>query len=470
MLTKNLALWTFVLALSSSPGLALTKKICGSALSPSGKAVKNCLEVTWNQPTSQLHVSQNSVAAGTHINVWWESLGTNLCTLTYAGGSVTGTVQPLPGIDVAINADTTFSLSCSGPGGNANPQTQTVTVLLPGTVALTVNGSPTPACITSNSVMTVAWVASPGFTDCQLPKLGWQTPGISWTGNVLATASDSYSVTCTGPTGSVTSNTVSFTVVSVALTINASHSPPKIAKDSNLTVAWTASSGFTDCQVPKLAWQTPGISWTGSTNPVTASDIYTVNCTGPNSCAASDTVAFTVDNPHTYKLKFNYGLGWGDDGARVELNLATGAWSNLQVTNPSYDSTACQDAVRFQAAYTITVDGTDLPAVDMDSVHYFNAGCNPGGPGAPGIIAGSPPPQKYTPQPIYTLPTYSGYPWKSGLTMTQSSQTMVKRAGDPNGHVTATQSGESILFTFNESSDFAGQEIELKDTTDTPAH
>jgi len=78
-------------------------------------------------PTLSLSVDQSSIQGGQGVRLTWSSAGASACT---ASGGWSGS-EPTSGNAVAVGplaATTTFTLTCSGPGGTSVPKSVTVTV------------------------------------------------------------------------------------------------------------------------------------------------------------------------------------------------------------------------------------------------------------------------------------------------------------------------------------------------------
>jgi hypothetical protein len=85
------------------------------------------LDVQSTVPTVSLTVDQSSITAGQSVHLSWTSAAATGCT---ASGGWSG-AQPTSGSGVAegpLNANTTFTLTCSGPGGDSQPASVTVAV------------------------------------------------------------------------------------------------------------------------------------------------------------------------------------------------------------------------------------------------------------------------------------------------------------------------------------------------------
>lgn len=147
-------------------------------------------------PTSSLSVTPGSITKGESARLSWTSQNAANCDLQPGIGPVTlqGSMTIMPG------ADTTYSLSCNGPGGMANSAAN-ITVAAPPSLSssLTV----TPGSITKGESASLNWT-SQNAANCDIqPGIGPVTPQGSIT--ITPAANTAYTLTCTGSGGTTTS-------------------------------------------------------------------------------------------------------------------------------------------------------------------------------------------------------------------------------------------------------------------------
>ncbi len=161
------------LSQTTSPGSS------GSCISGySGSCNYSCFNGTWSQtsnscvvippaPTANLWADPDPIDSGQFTKLKWSSINTTSCTSadTSVGGFTTGgatSTNPPGGFETKIlNTDTSYAITCTGPGGPVNANT-TVTVKQPN-ATITAN----PTRVTSGSTSTITWNAS-GVTSCQV--------------------------------------------------------------------------------------------------------------------------------------------------------------------------------------------------------------------------------------------------------------------------------------------------------------
>ena len=144
-------------------------------------------------------------------------------------------------------------------------------------VVLTAN----PASVPTGGTSRLTW-SSTNATSCEASG-GWSgskpTSGSATTGP-LAT-STAYSLSCTGPSGTVVS-TVTITVAAPAEppTLALSATPTAVALDGHASLAWT-SSGATSCTATGGPWSgTKPVQGSETVGPLSSSAAFTLSCTG----------------------------------------------------------------------------------------------------------------------------------------------------------------------------------------------
>ena len=147
-------------------------------------------------PEVSLSATHGTVSSGAASTLSWSSTNASSCT---ASGGWSGSEPTSGSVSTgALSASTTYTLACSGPGGNAS---QSVTVNVSAPANPTVSLSATPGTVSSGSASTLSWSAS-NATSCSASG-GWSgskgMSGSSSTGGLSATTS--YTLTCNGASG-----------------------------------------------------------------------------------------------------------------------------------------------------------------------------------------------------------------------------------------------------------------------------
>lgn len=191
-------------------------------------------------PTVTLSASPVSVAPGGTSTLTWSSTNAIACNATggWTGARATAGTEST----AALSAGTSFALSCSGAGGTATA-TATVAVVAP-PAAPTLSLTATPASVMRGATTLLEWSAT-GSTSCTATG-GWagsKNASGSETSAALAAAT-TFSLTCTGPGGSVSRNVaVAVTAPPPRLTLTAS--PSSVSTGSTSRLSWTATDAST---------------------------------------------------------------------------------------------------------------------------------------------------------------------------------------------------------------------------------
>ena len=190
-------------------------------------------------PRATLTASSTTIDAGDSAVLTWTS--TNATSCSASGGwtgalSVSGTQST-----GALSDDTTYSLTCVGPGGTSPPATVAITVNALPTVQLAAN----PTVLAAGGTSTLTW-SSAHATSCAASG--------DWSGTLASsgskktdafTANAIFSLTCTGPGGTSPPATVAITVNALP-TVQLAANPTVLAAGGTSTLTWS-SAHATSC-------------------------------------------------------------------------------------------------------------------------------------------------------------------------------------------------------------------------------
>jgi len=223
-------------------------------------------------------------------------------------GQTTGTTYN-PG---ALSAGTayTWRVVAAGPGGSTSSATWSFTTMSNVTPAPSAPSNPSPANGATNVSTTTAlsWTASSNATSYSVYLNGallGQTTGTSYTAAGLSTGANySWKVVATGPGGSTSSATWSFTTISSVTPPPSAPANPSPANGATgvsvtTTLKWSASTNTTSYSVylnGTLVKQTTGTSYA---TPTLASDTtysWSVVATGPGGSTSSPPWTFKTRN------------------------------------------------------------------------------------------------------------------------------------------------------------------------------
>lgn len=196
---SELRKWTFEPGRRIALGLVLC---CGLVLggcsgSSSSSGSRSSTNGSGNSPASvSFSASSTLIASGSSVTLSWSASNANNCT---ASGGWSGS-RPLSGSETVgpLTRETGFTLSCSGDGGGSVRQ---VTVRIDQGNGASVDLSADPEYVESGGSSTLSWDASDA-SSCTASG-GWSgdqpTSGSFTVGPI--SASTTYQLSCTGPSG-----------------------------------------------------------------------------------------------------------------------------------------------------------------------------------------------------------------------------------------------------------------------------
>jgi len=299
------------------------------------------------QPTVSITANPTTVmSAGTAILTW---SSTNATSCVASGGwsgsrATSGSETTTP-----ITAATSYTLACTGPGGNG-AATANVAVAPRPTVSITAN----PATVMSGATTTLTW-SSANATSCTASG-SWMgargTSGSEITAPI--TAGSAFTLTCTGAggMGAATANVAVAPKPTVSITAN----PISVMSGGTTVLTWS-STNATSC-IASGSWlgskSTAGSEMRAS---IIAASAYTLTCTGLGGMGAATanvtiapapppqpTVTITA-NPTTVSSGGTTTLLWSTTNSTA--CTASGEWSGPKATSGSEMRTAITVASRF---------------------------------------------------------------------------------------------------------------------------
>jgi lysophospholipase L1-like esterase len=330
-------------------------------------------------PTITLTANPMTVTTGGISQLSWSS--TNASSCTAAGGWDGSKGTSGAATTAALSANTTFQLSCGGPGGNATATIQVeVTAPPPPTVTLTAS----PMSAVSGSAVQLSW-SSTNASSCTATG-GWSgskgTSGVATT--AALSANTAFQLNCSGEGGSATAT------VQVAVT-EPPPPPPPLPPVPTLTLT------VSDATVPsgsavQLSWSSTNASsctatggWSGSkdtsgattTAALSADTAFQLNCSGEGGSATA-TVQVTVTEPPPPPppeptLTFTASDATVPSGGAVQLSwsstdasscTASGSWSGAKESSGTETSPALLNPATFTLACQ-GPGGTTTRAIDV---------------------------------------------------------------------------------------------------------
>ncbi|HTC50383.1 MAG TPA: hypothetical protein VK700_00445 [Steroidobacteraceae bacterium] len=309
-------------------------------------------------PVASISAAATTVGSGGTTTLTWTSTNATACT---GSDGWTGALSPSGSqMTAALTTSTTFSLTCSGPGGTSSPAAVTVVVAPAATVTLMAN----PQTVVAGGTSTLTWTST-NATSCTASG-GWS--GAQATGGTQATAalttSTTYSLTCTGPGGASAPAAVTIAVGAVTppATVSLTANPQSVVVGATSTLTWT-STNATSCTASGGWTGAQATSGTQVTAALTTSTTYSLTCTGAGGASAPAAVTIAVGavappatvslaaNPQTVAAGATSTLTWtSTNGTSC---TASGGWTGAQATS----GTQVTAGLTASTTYSLTCTG-----------------------------------------------------------------------------------------------------------------
>lgn len=266
-----------------------------------------------------------SVAEGESTQITWQALNSVSCR---AEGTWTSETTPAGQITVGpLNRTTSFTMSCLGKEGG--PITESVTVVVdssPPSPSPSITLTASPSNINANESSTIRWTTS--NADSCAAVGGWSNSTSANGSQLIASIpnTNTYSLRCTGPGGSVTES-VNVVVNNVppppAPSLNLSADDLMIEANESTTIRWNTNNADT-C--------TADGGWSASTNPnsqqlissIPSTTTYSMTCIGAGgSVTESITITVIQTTLGTVELSWDTPTTNEDGSALTDLDSYT---------------------------------------------------------------------------------------------------------------------------------------------------
>lgn len=338
-------------------GIVSNQTFTLSCTGPNGD-VSDSVNVTVSAPAStsvDIWANPANVDIGGSTTLTWTSNNATSCSASggWNGSKSTSGSETING----ITADTTYTLTCSGPGGNATDSFSIGVIQPPAPI---VNLSGDPAAVEYDGSVTLSWDSS-NTTDC--------TASGDWGGNRPVSGSQTidnltsdavFTLSCSGAGGTASDS------FNVAV---APPEPPAISLSANpANLAYNGSTQL-DWSVDHATGCTASGDWTGN-KPVSGSEdfdlltddrIYTLTCSGPGG-SESQSVNVVVAppalpavslsaSPSSVSQNGSTTLTW--DSSAATNCVASGDWSG----NKNISGFETLDGLTADSQYVLTCEG-----------------------------------------------------------------------------------------------------------------
>ena len=288
-------------------------------------------------PTVSLTASPSSIVAGDFSTLTWNATDAFSCVgVNFSpSGSTSGSTQ------VTTTENTTYSITCTGPGGQGSASV-IITIVAPTPPTATLSANPTT--INSGQSSALSW-SSTDATSCAGSNF---TPtGTTGSASVSPNQTTTYSIVCTGRGGSANASTTVTVNAPTPPTATIAANPASVTTGQSSTLTWS-STNATSCSGTNFSPN--GTSGTASVSP-TQTTTYTLTCTGAGGLgSASTSVTFvppaattaTISaNPSTINSGQTSTLTWSSTNATVctGTNFTPAGTAGSLVVSPTLNTT-----------------------------------------------------------------------------------------------------------------------------------
>ncbi len=290
-------------------------------------------------PSLTLSANPTSVAYGGTVTLSWSSQNVDSCA---ASGAWSGTRNTAgSSTSTALTADSTFTLTCTGAGGNV-VDSILVSVGAPPPSTPTITLSASPDSVAYNGSTTITWSSS-NATSCTASGAWSGSKSLSGSQNFTnLTSSGTYTLSCSGAGGS-TNRSVTVNVANPPTpTLSFTANPTTVDYNENSTLNWSTTNA-TSCTASGAWSGAKGTTGAESVGPLTANSSYTLSCSGPGG-NVNRTVLVSVNPPPLPTVSLNSNPATIAAGGQTTLSwsstnasscTASGAWNGSKATSGS---------------------------------------------------------------------------------------------------------------------------------------
>lgn len=317
-------------------------------------------------PTLSFSANPDSVNFNGTSDLSWSAQNATNCVASGSWGGARNTSGSFR--TSALTADSTFSLTCNGAGGSVTGNV-TIAVGSPPPQMPTISLSAAPTSVAYNGNTTIAW-STTNATSC--------TASGAWSGSRATsgsrlfnnlTSDQTYSLSCTGPGGSIQRSVSVSVSAPPAPTLSLSGTPTTVNYNENATLSWS-SSNASSCTASGDWNGSKGTSGSESVGPLTTSSSFSLSCTGIGG-TQNRTVFVTVNPAPRPTVSLDAAPASVAAGSQATLSwtttnasscTASGAWSGGKAISGS------EDVGPINANSTYTLQCTGPGGTRSDSV------------------------------------------------------------------------------------------------------
>jgi len=281
-------------------------------------------------PTLSFTAAETTVASGGSTTLSWTASDADGCT---ASGAWSGTRSTSGNESVGpLSADSTFGLSCSGPGGSTSSAVTVSVTDAPPSVSLAAAST----VIDSGASTTLSWSAD--HADSCTASDGWSgSKALTGSESITPTEDTTYTLSCSGDGGS-DSASVTVSVNASAPTLSFTAAETTVASGGSTTLSWTASNA--DGCTASGGWSgTRSTDGNQSVGPISAGTTYSLSCTGPGGSVVemlSISVVSPIEIQWTAPTENTDGTELSDlAGFRIYYGRVSGSYPEMvEITQP----------------------------------------------------------------------------------------------------------------------------------------
>ncbi len=326
---------------------------------PGGSASESVtVAVSAPAPTISLLVNPTSIDYNASATISWQTKDASACVASgaWSGAKATAGSELLGPLSV----DSSFSLSCTGPGGKRT-RTVSVDVGSPPPKIPTLRLTAIPSSVDYGGVTTLTWTSS-NTTGCAASG--------AWSGNKPVsnsqivsglTADSRFALTCQGAGGQV-SQAMTVSVAAPPPTVSLTANPSRVDYGASTRLSW--SSSHADTCTASGSWSgVKKLSGSQSVADLTDDATFVLRCTGAGGTAIKSVTVSTSPAP-ALSVSLSADTNTVDAGGRVTLSwtsnnaascVASGAWSGPR----SRSSSATVGPLDADSRFVLTCTGVD---------------------------------------------------------------------------------------------------------------
>ena len=338
------------------------------------------------KPSVVLSASAASITSGQSVTLSWKDSNATSVTITATAGTDTRTVtkstQASGTIDDSPTQTTTYTAVATGAGGDSSPQTATVQVAQPVPPQIT-QFTASPTSLSSGQTATITW-ATTNATSVTITPAVVQSEGsgslpTSGSSIIPILATTTFSLTATGPGGTVGPQNVT---VTVPLSLSFTASPSTITAGQPVTLTWQVTGGTaTTLSVDNAVCNPCTVPQGTATVSPSVTTTYTATATAADGSAIQQPTTVTVSSATSGVIKHiffmlqenrSFDMYFGQLGAYRPTRLAQFGITDTQTVNgfdPSVTLTSSVTGAKVQPFHEATVCTENLSPAWDESHH-----------------------------------------------------------------------------------------------------